>query len=200
MLARSVNSRHSPGNPFASEPACPKMSMRVVVVPFPGEDTEIDVDASDTVEMVKDRVRAMGRLSSDSYISVHVKLSKSRGLDVDIEDSDTMDAVKGKIPDRDGINKNQYTFVFDAYLGRCQFQITVNRISGASFKLEVAWGTSVGETKAEIQRKKGIPQDQQQLVFDEVLLEDNRTLRSYNIENGSTLSLIVPSPPTDADS
>ena len=50
------------------------MSMRVAAVLYPGEDSEIDVEASDTVGMVKDRVRAMGGLSSDSCISVHVKL------------------------------------------------------------------------------------------------------------------------------
>jgi hypothetical protein len=58
----------------------------------------------------------------------------------------------------------------------------------------------VGEVKAQIQRKQGLPQDQQQLVFDEVILENDRTLRSYDIKNGSTLSLIVPSSSTDADS
>ena len=176
------------------------MSTRVVAVPFPGQDTEIDVEASDTVEMVKDRVRAMGRLSTDSYICVRVKLTNWHVLEIDIEDSDTIDDVKAKIPEQDGINKDQYTFVFDAFEGRWHYKITVNRISGSSFKLEVASCTSVGEVKAQIQRKQGLPQEQQQLVFDEVILENDRTLRSYDIKNGSTLSLIVPSSSTDADS
>ena len=111
-----------------------------------------------------------------------------------------MDDVKATIPDKEGVNKNQYTFVFDAFDGRWHYMITVNRISGASFQLEVAWGTSVGLVKEQIERKNGIPRHQQQLVFDEVLLENDRMLHSYNIKNGSTLSLIVPSPPTDADS
>ena len=65
-------------------------------MPFPGQDTEIDVEASYTVAMVKDRVRAMGRLSTDSYICVHVKLTNCQVLEVDIEDSDTIDDVKLK--------------------------------------------------------------------------------------------------------
>ena len=88
----------------------------------------------------------------------------------------------------------------DAFEGRWHYKITVNRISGSSFKLEVASCTSVGEVKAQIQRKQGLPQEQQQLVFDEVILENDRTLRSYDIKNRSTWSLIEPSLSTDADS
>ena len=175
------------------------MSVQVEAVPFPWQVTVIDVEGSDTVAFVKDKVRAMGGLPPGAYICVIVKLGKALSIEVDIEDSDTIDEVKAKIPNQEGIRKDEYTLAFDAFSGRHHCKITVNRISGASFEVEVAYEDVIDQVKAKIQRQKGIPQDQQQLVFDGVLLDDDCTLRSYKVKNGSTLSLIAQSPPMDED-
>ena len=50
---------------------------------------------------------------------------------------------------------------------------------------------TVNHLKAMIQDKEGIPQDQQQIFFDDQQLEDSHTLMNHNIERDSTLHLVL---------
>ena len=70
-------------------------------------------------------------------------------------------------------------------------QVFVKTFTGNTITIECEPTTNIRNVKEIIREWKGIPVDQQRLLFSGNQLEDGRTLSDCNIQNGSTLHLIL---------
>ncbi len=70
-----------------------------------------------------------------------------------------------------------------------EIEIFIQIYTGGTISVKVRPYDTVEHVKIKIHERKGIPVEEQRLIFTPKRLENDRTLLSYNIQNGSTLGL-----------
>ncbi|CAH1427197.1 unnamed protein product [Lactuca virosa] len=104
------------------------------------------------------------------------------------ESSETIGNLKEKIYIREGIPMIEQRLIV---VGKQCHPIFVKTLAGKIITLVASMSETIGNVKESIQDKEGIPRHHQLLMIDGENLQDDFTLRDYDIEQGSTLDLVL---------
>ncbi|KAM0897711.1 hypothetical protein ACQ4PT_022391 [Festuca glaucescens] len=169
----------------------------------------VDAENKETIQKCRRDTNEMHIEQPQMWI--FVKICDSKTITLEVVDSDTIYSIKAKIQDKEGIPSGQQRLLFDDQLlvGSCTLKdhniqneatltlhlvlqgmhIFVKPIVGKIMTFEVDRADMVYSIKAKIFNEMGFAPVGQRLILYGKMLEEDRTLAYYGIQNDSTLHL-----------
>ena len=146
---------------------------RIHVKTLTGKTITLEVEASDTIGIVKVKIQDKEGIPPDQQRLMYTG--------EELEDDHTLDDCNVK-------EESKLTLVLRLRGG---YQIHVKALTGKTITLEVEASDTIGIVKVKIQDKEGIPPDQQRLMYTGEELEDEDKLNDCNVKEESTLTLVL---------
>ncbi|MFS7908414.1 putative Ubiquitin-like domain-containing protein [Helianthus anomalus] len=156
---------------------------------------------------------------SRGFMKIFIKTLTGKIVTVEVKPSYTIGNIKAKIQDEVHIPPDAQELIFNEmvlrdintladYNIKAESTLTLTRLSsgfmqilikpltGIAFNLDVKPSDTIYNIKAKIHDKIhthniNIPCDEQELIFNEIVLHNNDTLADYNIKRESTLTLVA---------
>ncbi|XP_066455600.1 polyubiquitin-B isoform X2 [Eleutherodactylus coqui] len=148
-----------------------KLTMKIFVKTLTGKNITLEVEPSDTIASVKDKIQVIEGIPTDQQRMMFA----DRELDI-AKTLHDYNILRGS--------------TLRIYLP-LRFYISINMEipKKKTMTLEVLTSDTIKDVKAKIQDKEGIPADQQRLKFNDRELDNEHTLNHYNIQDKATLYL-----------